>query len=834
LEDAYIRKIRPHRSLKRYSTSNNDQLSSIISRHVKQGYLFSRITVGKPSRYSWVRRWFFLKDGWFGQCTISTVNKSRGTITINDRIPIDASCECRIFIDIDRRFCFQVNGSSTSFFLQAETELDMQQWLWAIERAKDFYGKDQHLNKSSTDIIPRALLSPKANTSIRKPLDDKSHILITLSSSPPLIPPITGPPATITSSPQATDYLANDVSTISAIITLMLKEGSSFINSTATDEWILKSSNSQEPDALVIWPNKMELEAPKVTLNNYSDDLIAGQRELRRYFENVPKRETVLDNQKYQNKNNSFNDGKGYTGTVYVTQTKLWFYSCRMMTCVNAIVIPFNSIKTIRLEKVLSANSQGKLMYIETKQNPSSVFCFGLWLNAAELIAERIRVATENAKRTEKLDDQTLFDILRCTTIGKLKAKTPTSHVTTISASNAAVTPLTVQAQSRLTSEQQAIVGYASGSEESKSQSSSSASSSLSDNSAKSMISATPTPDETTDDNLLDQKKQQQLDNMAATIPSSSAIQIPEGPVGCNCDDHLEKVEIDVEVPANVRTIYEFLVSTRCWEQLNKAKGNSVPNASNWEQTKTGTNERTLNYTMPNPMSKTKDADVIETQEILQQQHGSCYVMMITTKTPTLPYADAFIPMIKLCITFTSINSCRLVCSFGVKWLKSIMMKGMVNRAAVKGMSETITSLIPIVEQEASALQGKANVSGSANKQQMTQKERLTGIQEEDQVAAKQQSPLTTAIHGDTRQKGKLATSNILYRDTLLSPRWLAGFMGVALLFLLVNITWFTGRTRSLSTTNSMGNISWRAVHLTDLEPLVNGKDTEINRYNSR
>jgi hypothetical protein len=71
-----------------------------------------------------------------------------------------------------------------------------------------------------------------------------------------------------------------------------------------------------------------------------------------------------------------------------------------------------------------------------------------------------------------------------------------------------------------------------------------------------------------------------------------------------------------------------------------------------------------------------------------------------------MSYADAFIPCIKYCITYESTNSSRLVCSLGVKWLRSIMVKNMVNRAAVKGMTETITGLMPIVQSEVSKLQG--------------------------------------------------------------------------------------------------------------------------------
>ncbi|ORZ22496.1 hypothetical protein BCR42DRAFT_345381 [Absidia repens] len=1052
LEEVYIRQIRPHRSLKRYSTSNNDQLvaitnsstieslsddcnkpdssymdrkmgsstslppstsfgdihtsllvnqssstSSSTSTHssgatqssclTKQGYLFSRVVVGKPSRYSWVRRWFFLKDGWFGQYTVSTVNKVKGTMTISTRISVNNKCECRVFTDIDRRFCFEVTGFQSSFFLQAESEQDMQQWLWAIEKAKDIYEKQHTIDSDSvTDVmdIPRALLSPKATASVRKSANN-SQLLVSLSVSPPIIPSSTGIP-TINPSPLASDYLMNDMSTTSALTTLMIIESNQSaiisatndsddtnskaladsisenrlslpgankssgsnssqqqppvrrhhststaaswsvpwlmsginalssngadLDSSSLDGGVLKSSNIQDnPGAYVIWPNKVEMDAPKVILDNYSEELATGQRELRRYFANVPKEETVLEvfsaslyrqsrksgvdsgDKNRDNDNDGMNagnyhnggqnlmhTGNGYSGTIYMTQKRLWFYSCRMMTCVNAAVISLNSIRSIRLEKVLSGKSQGMLMYIDTKLTPSTTYCFGLWLEVAELIAERLRVVTQNAKKAEKMDDQSLFDIVRRTTIGKIRPKTPTSQLIATSTSNAAVTPVTVQAQSRLTTEPQPNLDNT-GNEDMRSSPSPSAASSFSDNSlfsaaritmerqqqnaspaagaltaameaanearaaakSKTRLTKKNSKSDMEDNNstassltdgTLDkngkQSSQHPIESKTITAITSKSSLLE--PVTCNCDDHLEKTEADLELPTSALKLYQFISNLSCWDQLNKSKGNSGPTTTEWLQNKTGTTERTLNYLMPNPMVKSKEAEVIEIQQILKNDDGLCYVIMITTKTPTLPYADAFIPMIKLCITYTSPTTCRLICNIGVKWLKSIMVKGMVNRAAFKGMSDTISALIPIIEQAAS--QDKDNTTSGTIEQQRQQK-----AANKIKSAVKEQGTINDTHlvkqNGDTNQERKMVKPNIL-SGTTLSPQDILIFVGVALLLFIYRMCITEWANSSIATSSpSMGKISWRAVHLTDLEPLVNGEVTEMDRRNS-
>lgn len=90
-----------------------------------------------------------------------------------------------------------------------------------------------------------------------------------------------------------------------------------------------------------------------------------------------------------------------------------------------------------------------------------------------------------------------------------------------------------------------------------------------------------------------------------------------------------------------------------------------------------------------------------------------CYVVMTTTKTPQLPYADAFVPYLKYCITWVSPDRCKLACHTGVKFIKNILVKGIVSKAAMSGMSENLKVFVPIIQNEVNKQSG-SKVKGKA------------------------------------------------------------------------------------------------------------------------
>lgn len=410
LQDIYIEQMRPQRSLKRYSAQISDKITAIPSSSLhpesdeepqvnktlsmdistadpkktvnKQGYLNSRIVItGKSARPPWSRKWFFLQGGWFGTCTVTTLNKEKGCIVLGDRVAIK-ECVFRVNTDIDRRFCFEVVHPKCSFYLQAENEDEMQRWLWAIE-----YNNTEHesLNNVAGRKSPKALLSPLM-------VSNDSSVVMSTS-------PLLGPDKEQTITPIA--------STTSSLTALMIREGentttdmhqpintqqdsntishqlsswgmpwlSTGINvlSNPSEEDLLSSPNLRSSNSstitnsiqqLVVWPTKLEMDVPTPKISHYSVDLVTSQRELRSLFANVPEDEVVIEcnitekkrkkkvlvtyyfhslaflaslYRKPCDKNPDKNESYGYSGMVYVTQKSLWFYSCTMMTCVNMV-----------------------------------------------------------------------------------------------------------------------------------------------------------------------------------------------------------------------------------------------------------------------------------------------------------------------------------------------------------------------------------------------------------------------------------------------------------------------------------------------------------------
>jgi hypothetical protein len=98
-----------------------------------QGWLFNRVTTGKPARTTWVRRWFFVKSGTFGWLH----NSSKGAgVEESERVGV-LLCNIRLMPSEDRRFCFEVMTKSINYMLQAETEGELLDWVQVFELAKN-------------------------------------------------------------------------------------------------------------------------------------------------------------------------------------------------------------------------------------------------------------------------------------------------------------------------------------------------------------------------------------------------------------------------------------------------------------------------------------------------------------------------------------------------------------------------------------------------------------------------------------------------------------------------------------------------------------------------
>ncbi len=83
----------------------------------KQGWLFLKSIVGKPSRTVWSRRWFFVKNGIFGWL----IQGSRsGGVEESEKIGV-LLCGVRPAFQEERRFCFEVKTKDTTCFCDHRT-----------------------------------------------------------------------------------------------------------------------------------------------------------------------------------------------------------------------------------------------------------------------------------------------------------------------------------------------------------------------------------------------------------------------------------------------------------------------------------------------------------------------------------------------------------------------------------------------------------------------------------------------------------------------------------------------------------------------------------------
>ncbi|KAI9019344.1 hypothetical protein CLU79DRAFT_758381 [Phycomyces nitens] len=950
LEDAYIRQTRPHRSLKRYSTMPNRRRSTIISgspvlgesgddratirppslnehrmsledqstfdsllpddSSPRQGYLYQRYAIGKSTRYTWARRWFFLQDGFFGNCTVGTINKVKGSLVVDERIKIQG-CKGKINNDIDRRFCFEVQNSTsnTTFLLQAETEDEMMQWLWAIEKQKELVSnpgspgsissKLQQEEEAAEATMPQALLSPKPSLPAkRSPVEKMARTVSSSTCFPLRREDLLNKNQTLTST----------LSTAFSLTSLLIREGTRKAKAPAPSEtssetsgqldiipqpssswgmpWLMsginalanngdtislsdtissKSSSPNEANQVVVWPTKLEVEAPKVKLTGYSSDLAQKQKELRKYFANVSPSEVVLqgfpaslylqqakqripeDSSERGSLSNdqaslssqeisSDENGFGYNGYCYVTQKNMWFYSCIMMTCVNTLVIPLDDIKSIQFDRASSATSH---MFIETL-GLSQRHCFGLWLESAEKIGDELRVIVDTAKTPEETPLQTLYDSIKSITPGR-KQKTPVSHFTAVSALNAAVTPLNVQAHpSQLLSQEPMVSNQDSVNNTISSigRRNSSTTNSLDIRGRKTSAAtgALTAAMEAASTSKLSKSPPKSEKYSSQSIKSNNSlpeevwpdnIEKPTEVVTCGCQDHLDKKEAQIPISISAKRLFDMMFSESqsgeeagskgIWKSFHQERGNSDLKISSWSEDKDGRKERTLTYTMPvtNPMVKAKETNVIETHQILEEKEYLSYAVIISTRTPNLPYADAFIPCIKYCITYTSPGTCLLTCSYGIKWLKSVMVKSMINRAASKGLVESIELMVNQIKKRLSQIIGSSG------------------------------QPSSGPASGEASQAvGAITTGESLFKSDTTTRAKIGGQGGVkkTLMYILAAIAlWiitylFTDvyyrQTRELSTPNE--TISWRGVYLRDLDQELAGQVSVPIKANPR
>ncbi|KOS19277.1 putative PH domain-containing protein [Escovopsis weberi] len=169
LSELAFEQFKPSRELEDYSSSTVPFLSSrgpvsvapqddAAAVSEKQGWLFLRTATTKPVRYTWVRRWYYCRDGVFGWLMSAPQGVLQG-----DEIGV-LLCNVKPAAGEERRFCFELKTKSKSMLLQAETQKELTAWLEVFEIAKkkafEATMERDNNNNSAPGVDPAFSISP--------------------------------------------------------------------------------------------------------------------------------------------------------------------------------------------------------------------------------------------------------------------------------------------------------------------------------------------------------------------------------------------------------------------------------------------------------------------------------------------------------------------------------------------------------------------------------------------------------------------------------------------------------------------------------------------------
>ncbi|KAI9027345.1 hypothetical protein CLU79DRAFT_833263 [Phycomyces nitens] len=573
--------------------------------------------------------------------------------------------------------------------------------------------------------------------------------------------------------------------------------------------------------------------------------------------------------------------GFAYTGRAFITQETFWFYSCVLMTCVNTVAVRLKDILAIRLVRDPSLVNVGTSSHIaiaidlaqstSSLDNQGPLIITGL-LDDIEVISERLRFAVDNAKSRDPLPLQSLYDILQHLSAATSKKK-KTDQVTTIKVEpvKSASSPdfsTTLPVPDIIQPEPSTSPQPTKAEKKKRAHRKSTAADKKPLFPAKTGALATAMMAATVaggngffDVNRVarieeaqKQVKQKPVLNLDSTVDHASTddlhpntengekvqddvdalpahIKAPSGPCSCECTDHLEKMEKEIELPISAKRLYELMFSE---EQTGPASNNSVwerktiqsnskdYRISSWESVD-GQQQRVLKYVMPvsNPMVKVKEAEVVENQVILKKEDYIRYVVQISTKTAQLPYADVFVPSMRYCITWVSPTESKLVFHIGVKFVKSSMMKSIISKAALKGMAESVAMFAPILEDEAEKIaQESSKSSGLKPAGSLKRKARVASMRKKPEAAPeapKEGLDKWMALAQDVAGTVMDVVTEIPFYVGVS----IAGVVTIWILWIMLRAGSPSKSTLDLSQCSSMSNnrsVTSRAVYLRDLE----------------
>ncbi|CAF1317283.1 unnamed protein product [Rotaria sordida] len=164
------------------SQQNLSNITSTLTNGVeatKEGYLFKR---SHNKFKTWNRRWFLIRNG-----QLLYMKRNHGN-SINDNSQQQSSysvmisdlrlCTIRTSNDNDRRFVFEIISPNSSHLLQADSQIECDQWINSLQLAiTNLFKSSDNGNTNSFASLPRMFSDDRSNTLLAAKVEIKQQMI---------------------------------------------------------------------------------------------------------------------------------------------------------------------------------------------------------------------------------------------------------------------------------------------------------------------------------------------------------------------------------------------------------------------------------------------------------------------------------------------------------------------------------------------------------------------------------------------------------------------------------------------------------------------------------
>ncbi|KAF9995583.1 SNF1-interacting protein [Entomortierella chlamydospora] len=708
----------------------------------KQGYLNIRIPQPRNRAPVWQRKYFFIQEGEFGFESVVSNPTVGSQVVQSERIAV-LLCEVRYgsstnsmvtlsgngnpasgsqglaMVQMERRFCFEVVCATQSYLLQAETEEDLLSWVSTFEAAKRDMLLQQYLpgkpepegpysplvdsatrsfsfsgeelleasmksnedsgetksnvplglgwaaNVPGVNLLLNSYAGNSNNSADQQEVKTEVDASLSTKASTPAQPTVPTSTQDIESPPHTHSRFAGDP-------LASAEQSSGHIQQVSEIERLMKSSLHLVPKTK---PTDMS-EIP-----HYPLELAVRNRELHVRFHGtkVHSMEYVLHSWTSGYRDNCRTDKPIMVyGRIYLTQSGMYFYA-RELSVETKRMFRFSNVRGIECEqKDISTEWR-----IETMDGAQHVFC---QFTLADTEYQALHLIWTNVHQAK--DRLPMKELFRRTMLITSKPK-----------GSAGSGSLAETESGHTTSREGVMTNPLGQDEDSSSENAGSEDASSSD-----------------------------VDLVVPGEEFPESMEAPPGPLSCTCPGHLEKVELEQTYDISAKTLNRLLFgdNSPIWKEFHERRNNAstltllhyffaVQSIGEWGNSD-GQKVRTVKFLMVvnNPLVKLNQTDCVENQTCDVEEDYLRYTYTVKSSVLAMPYSDAFTPVVRYCITYVGLNSCKLTCSSGIIWHKNPMVKAMIKGAILKGTAETVKDVTEIIQLHVAKLKRKGNSARSA------------------------------------------------------------------------------------------------------------------------